>query len=262
MQPSLKTIKRLCTLSGNRCAFYGCTVPLVDDASDVVLGEICHIRAAKSGGPRFDVDQPEEDRHSFANLILLCSTHHTLVDSAPEKYTVEYLQQIKTANTASANFEVRQLDSRRAERLLRKHDIQVNGPLTINSVQASNVVIKSATRARPRVTLPADVIGGSSNHRRYIAHLVKRYHDFASEQSGRTFKHAVIYKRIEAKFGTTWEWISLVRFHDLVTFIQEKIDDTLIGKRNRSKGVPNYSHFGEYSAKYETGRTVTSQDDT
>ena len=50
--PSTPTVKRLFAVSGNRCAFPGCTLPLVDQASSEVLGEICHIQARSPNGPR------------------------------------------------------------------------------------------------------------------------------------------------------------------------------------------------------------------
>jgi hypothetical protein len=78
--PTVATIKRLFAVSGNRCAFPGCELPLVDEASGNVLGEMCHIRARSPDGPRYDPEQTEEERHGFGNLVLLCPTHHAIVD--------------------------------------------------------------------------------------------------------------------------------------------------------------------------------------
>ena len=98
--PSTKTIKRLFAVSGNRCAFSGCTLPLVDQGSDTVLGEICHIQAQSAGGPRYDPGQPDEARHGFDNLLLLCPSHHKIVDENPETHTVEALCAMKRAHEA------------------------------------------------------------------------------------------------------------------------------------------------------------------
>ena len=60
--PSVATIKRLFAVSGNRCAFPGCTTPLVDPTSGKVTGRICHIRARNPQGPRHDPDHPDVAR--------------------------------------------------------------------------------------------------------------------------------------------------------------------------------------------------------
>lgn len=250
MTPSLKTIKRLCTLSGNRCAFPGCSALLVNENSEAVLGEICHIRARGEGGPRYDKSQTNEERNSFANLILLCSTHHTLIDGDEKQYTVERLQQIKTAHNPTANPEVQPIDTVRAERLLKKYTVQISGSVTIENLNAQTVHLHSAKAAGPKVSLPASVIGGSPVHRRYIRHLLDRYKEFAEQQTGRTFRYAAVYGAIKGRFGTTWEWVGIDRFDEFAAFIQTKIDGTIVGKGNRSKGRPNYSCFQDYCRKY------------
>jgi predicted restriction endonuclease len=37
----------------------------------------------------------EEQRRSFDNLILLCPTHHTIIDRDPAQYTTDSLKQMK-----------------------------------------------------------------------------------------------------------------------------------------------------------------------
>ncbi len=83
-EPAEQTVKRLFALSGNICAYPGCEVPIVE-RNGVVTGEICHIKARKPGGPRFDAIQSEKDRHEFGNLILLCGRHHKIVDAHPQQ---------------------------------------------------------------------------------------------------------------------------------------------------------------------------------
>ena len=68
--PSTPAVKRLFAVSGNRCAFPNCPLPLVDQASGEVLGEICHIQARSPNGLRYNGDQSDADRHGFDNLIL------------------------------------------------------------------------------------------------------------------------------------------------------------------------------------------------
>jgi formylglycine-generating enzyme required for sulfatase activity len=96
--PTTATIKRLFSVAGNRCAFPGCTATLV--IGDTVTAEICHIKAQSGGGPRYDPAQTDEERHAFENLLLLCPSHHKVVDQNPDEYTVERLCEIKVAHEA------------------------------------------------------------------------------------------------------------------------------------------------------------------
>ena len=54
----------------------------------------CHIQAASELGPRYNPQQTEKERHGYANLIILCPNCHADIDKNPQKYSVEYLQNI------------------------------------------------------------------------------------------------------------------------------------------------------------------------
>jgi len=98
--PNVATVKRLFAVSGNRCAFPGCASPLVDEASGKVTGRICHITADTPGGPRYDPEQSEKERHGFDNLVLMCPLHHDVTDGSPGTYTAERLREIKARHQA------------------------------------------------------------------------------------------------------------------------------------------------------------------
>lgn len=92
--PTGSVVKRLFAKSGNRCAYKDCTNSLVDDDGNV-LGEICHIEAASENGPRYNSNSDDEYRRSYENLVLLCERHHKIVDNNPEKYSAEFLRELK-----------------------------------------------------------------------------------------------------------------------------------------------------------------------
>lgn len=98
--PDTKTIKRLFAVSGNRCAFPKCQSTLVDTDTGKVTGRICHIRGFRPGSSRYDPQQSEAERHGYENLLLMCPSHHDVVDSDPESYTVERLGEIKSRHEA------------------------------------------------------------------------------------------------------------------------------------------------------------------
>jgi HNH endonuclease len=96
--PSVSDIKVLFARSGDRCAFPKCGATLADGGT--VLGEICHIKGAKPGAARYDPDQSPEQRHTTENLILLCPTHHTVIDADEEAYTVGRIKKMKVDHEA------------------------------------------------------------------------------------------------------------------------------------------------------------------
>ena len=93
--PSLQAVKTLFAASGGVCAFPACTTRLVHRDSGAMLGEMCHIHAVSPGGPRHNSDQDTSERNDVDNLIILCPTHHSLVDQAPSTYTASALRQMK-----------------------------------------------------------------------------------------------------------------------------------------------------------------------
>ncbi|MFD6564590.1 HNH endonuclease signature motif containing protein [Micromonospora profundi] len=93
--------KRLWARSGNQCAFPGCRQELVESAVQtaphgVVIGDEAHIVAEADGGPRGSSGMPIKERNSYANMILLCPTHHRLIDKEEGvHFSVELLQEMK-----------------------------------------------------------------------------------------------------------------------------------------------------------------------
>jgi hypothetical protein len=90
------TVRRLFLLSGNQCAFPGCTHPIISEKG-VYVGEVCHICAAEPGGQRFDEHQTNDGRRSFENLMLMCHDHHVITDNVDE-YPVDKLHEMKSAH--------------------------------------------------------------------------------------------------------------------------------------------------------------------
>ena len=62
------------------------------------IGDICHIHALTLGGPKFNPENTKEDLFKEEHLIVLCPTHHRLVDSNPSTYTAEWLLKIKASH--------------------------------------------------------------------------------------------------------------------------------------------------------------------
>ncbi|MEU9201420.1 HNH endonuclease [Streptomyces sp. NPDC048332] len=65
----------------------------------VVMGEEAHIRSAKPDGPRHDTDYDDTKLDTYENLLLLCPTHHTLIDkNNGAGFSVAKLEETKSAH--------------------------------------------------------------------------------------------------------------------------------------------------------------------
>ena len=78
--------------AGGRCEFDGCNEYLLKHhvtLDEVNLGELAHIVAFKSDGPRGEDGERPDDIHLVSNLMLLCPRCHKLIDDsgAKEKFT-------------------------------------------------------------------------------------------------------------------------------------------------------------------------------
>lgn len=85
-----------------RCSFPDCRKELLVDASNggdsSAVGEVAHIVSASPKGPRGNGVAPGGDRNGSPNLLLLCPTHHEIIDKQPQDYTVERLIGIKSSH--------------------------------------------------------------------------------------------------------------------------------------------------------------------
>lgn len=98
MAISQSTLKILWAKSGGLCAFPGCNHELISNTSDDIIGHICHIVAQSATGPRGNPNISQREIDLESNLILLCPTHHRIVDTDEIAYTVEKLTEIKAAH--------------------------------------------------------------------------------------------------------------------------------------------------------------------
>jgi hypothetical protein len=136
-KPGITDVKLLFARSGNRCAFPKCTSPIAQ--GDTLIGEVCHIKGAKSGSPRYDISQTPGERHGYANLILLCPTHHTVIDDDYVTYTVERLYRMKADHEAHVTPASDQQASRIADLFIQQGaNIAAAGGVAASIIHAQN----------------------------------------------------------------------------------------------------------------------------
>ncbi|OIQ51122.1 hypothetical protein BerOc1_03067 [Pseudodesulfovibrio hydrargyri] len=254
---SILTIKKLYAMSGNECAMPACDTKLFSKAG-VFLGEICHINAKNRNGSRFDPNQSDEERNGYDNLLILCPNCHTIIDSREDWYPAEALREIKKIHESNRGRKENDEDMFKAQQILNTSaavNVSNSSNVVVNSPGAKQTTIlqfKTPKKASPSIIPPSDSVANDRLSRSYIKHLIDRYNDFASKNKNRRakFSYAVIYSSIQKQFGTKWDLLSVNDVEACAEFVQKKIDNTILGKLNKSKGRKNYSSFSEWSEMY------------
>ena len=95
-------------------------------------------------------------------------------------------------------------------------------------------------------------IGASAVENNYIEYLVKQLSEFrtagGSYGQKRTGKvhPGVVRKQVENEFGALPKDLPLLRYQELRDHLRAKIDNTVQGRVNRSKGIRNYHSEEEH----------------
>jgi hypothetical protein len=100
--PDHHTKLRLFAASGGYCQNPGCERQLFLDTGSkrIHIAEMAHVFAANNQGPRANTELAEAERGAFENLILLCSTCHTIIDKAEQDFPDHVLSAWKRAHEA------------------------------------------------------------------------------------------------------------------------------------------------------------------
>ncbi|WP_051822443.1 hypothetical protein [Desulfonatronum thiodismutans] len=115
---------------------------------------------------------------------------------------------------------------------------------------ANKIEVKNQKK-QVRIEAPSGTIASSVIHRNYTKYLIDRYHKFKKEDVGKAkMNYAVFYEAIKREFGAKWDHIQLSRFELVVSYIQQRIERTVLGKNNKVNGKKSYSTFTEYCAKH------------
>jgi len=117
-------------------------------------------------------------------------------------------------------------------------------------VVANKVEVKN-TKKHVKIEAPQGAIASSLIHRNYTKYLIDRYHEFKKAEVGKEkMNYKILYGSIKRKFGAKWDMVPLGRFHELVLYLQDRIDKTVLGKNKKASKSKSYSSFEEYAEKY------------
>lgn len=258
MPVSASTMKRLFVKAGNKCAMPKCQSPLLQ--GEHVLAEICHIRARRKGGARYDATLTATEKDDFKNLILLCPTCHTLIDKNRQTFTSELLLEIKELHERGAEVEITPELSRQAMLVFNK----IAGTHTTKATARDNAVAVAiggdnhapiTIHARGRKEketrgYPANSIGADANLTNYIEYLCELYVKYMSPLESEAQSWAKIGKHIKTKFRLkkrTRNHLAAERFGDLVEFlVNDKLANTPVGKKHLRQGTKLCRTFDEF----------------
>ncbi len=253
---SLKTVKHLFAASANRCSHPGCIQEMVTDRG-MVIGEICHITASSLRGPRYDPTLTDEERDSFANLILLCPTHHKMADDDTARYTPALLRDLKQMSARNGLVELTAADLTKVEKLHAAH-------VTINVGRGSHVRVEHAQEVHaqnvkvPRKTrvekaAHPESIAAHLDMSGYVKYLIRRYQKFQhgdKDKIGRG-KYVIIYNAIRGEFGRSWEDMAQADFGSLAAFLHTRIRNTKLGRILGAQNNPLFSSYPAWLQKPE-----------
>ena len=219
--PALTT-KKVFQEADNRCSF--CSV------TDVAVLEIHHLDENPSN-------------NQLDNLIVVCANCHAKITHGEIPPADVHTKKLQMTWMRQAT---KQLTSKRPKQTVAVKDSTLN-----NSIVANNVTF--AGKRSPRPHYPADSIGADTIKKGYIDYLIARYFDYkkadASYGSYRPFNHAEIHTTIARLFKAKTFYIHVARFDELCGYIMSRIDQTIQGKRNTTRGWPNYDSFPAYEAE-------------
>lgn len=135
-------------------------------------------------------------------------------------------------------------------------NITIAGSVTGGTVVAAEnyTVNVSPSSERNPTYYPPGCIGANLAMRNYVKYLVDRYHHYrrADASFGRKtqLSYAVLFKNIQARFKASVYFIQEGRFSELADYLHGRIDQTILGKRNRARGHSNYVSFDEYQLEH------------
>lgn len=116
--PTAQTVQLLCAKAAGRCEFAGCGEILYEEILTrrrIRNSVVAHIVASSPDGPRGDRERSHKLSQEIGNLMLLCPTHHTLIDSRVEDYPEALLLSMKKQHEDSVERLCAQLQSEPSE---------------------------------------------------------------------------------------------------------------------------------------------------
>jgi len=177
-------------------------------------------------------------KHEADNLILVCANCHDRIEAGG----IPLVAVERKKREAVAGIETK----------IKKPlpGIEVNNSVN-HGIIANSVSVRISGMGKSTTPPPSGTVATNGTARNYAKYLIDRYHKFKQADIGKgKMNHAILYGSINRKFGAKWDHIPLSRFADLVAFLQRRIDETILGKKQKAEGKSNYQTYEGYLEKY------------
>ena len=212
------------------------------------------------------VYQEAASRCSFCKegIVATLEIHH--LDEDPNNNTLENLLLACSSCHSKITYGVISV----ADAYLKKKIIQFQGKTndcpaspqqqTVNVSNAHNTgiianVVNLKGRKSPKVNYnyPTDSIGADTIKKGYIDYLYGQYItfrkadiSFGADEHAKRFYPGELHQTIRARFKVKTFFIHMARFTELVEYMQNRVDNTILGRSNRKKNIPNYDSFDDF----------------
>lgn len=185
-----KATKLLWANAAGHCSFTECTeklcLPASDDVAPYTIGEMAHIKGEKPGSNRYDPAQAPDERDSYANLILLCPTHHTKIDKKENEaiYSNDVLHRMKDAHEEGIRqlFQIKRFSEKSAVAAFINPLMNQNHGAFINFGPHSEIARKNPHSDAHKLWLSERLATIVPNNRRILAVISANRELFAAEE--------------------------------------------------------------------------------
>lgn len=115
--------------------------------------------------------------------------------------------------------------------------------------------IKFSGTKSPRMNYPPGSVGADLHKYNYLAYLVSQYFKFRKADSSYDTRHArrfhpsEIHTSIQSKFKVKTYFVPEELWEKECLYVKQRIDRTILGKNNTSRGIRNYESFEEFLSK-------------
>jgi hypothetical protein len=136
--------------------------------------------------------------------------------------------------------------------------IQNNEGIAANTIHT--VIYKPAGKKRAKPPAATGTIGSDMFCKNYVGYLVRTYNNFLKigrESFGdtRNVSYSFLSTRVIQVFKSPANDLPLTRFEEVVDFIKEYLDDSIVGRNNHKKGWRSYESFDEFAANQVAKKT-------
>jgi Restriction endonuclease len=127
--------------------------------------------------------------------------------------------------------------------------LQGRGNIAFAVGEKSQVIVKGGRKPKITVSIAGTVQQDADKHN-YLEYLVRKYNKFKEAEVGKAqMKYALIRKRFEDELGFSVKYTKLDKFEAACRWLQRRIDNSCVGRRNQAKGQRSYDSFEDFCAK-------------